>query len=113
MSEIDYKAIGQRIREARKEKGLTQEQASELCDITPSYYGNIERGDKKMSLETLARISKGLCVSTDQLIFGCGEKTEEDDILHLLSQIRNQEDEVQYRKYLNIIKAISTIIDKL
>ena len=65
-----------------------------------------------MSLETLARISKGLCVSTDQLIFGCGEKTEE-DILQLLSQIRNQEDEVQYRKYLNIIKAISTIMDKL
>ena len=113
MSEIDYKAIGQRIREARKEKGLTQEQASELCDITPSYYGNIERGDKKMSLETLARISKGLCVSTDQLIFGCGEKTEEDDILQLLSQIRIQEDEVQYKKYLNIIKAISTIMDKL
>ena len=113
MYEIDYKEIGKRIRTVRKERGLTQEEASELCDITPSYYGNIERGDKKMSLETLARISKGLCVSTDQLIFGCGEKTEEDDILQLLSQIRNQEDEVQYRKYLNIIKAISTIIDKL
>ena len=110
---MDMKKIGGFLKLLRKERGLTQEQASELCDITPSYYGNIERGDKKMSLETLARISKGLCVSTDQLIFGCGEKTEEDDILHLLSQIRNQEDEVQYKKYLNIIKAISTIMDKL
>ena len=112
MYEIDYKEIGKRIRAVRKERGLTQEEASELCDITPSFYGNIERGDKKMSLETLARISKGLGVSTDQLIFGCGENMEQ-SIQQILFQIRNQGDETQYRKYLDIMKAISAIIDKL
>ena len=112
MSEIDYRAIGQRIREVRKKKGLTQEQVSELCDITPSFYGNIERGDKKMCLETLAKLSKGLGVSTDQLIFGGAENAEQ-SILQLLAQIRSQRDEIQYGKYLNIMKAISTIIDKL
>ena len=40
MYEIDYKEIGKRIRAVRKERGLTQEEASELCDITPSFYGN-------------------------------------------------------------------------
>ncbi len=112
MSEIDYKAIGQRIKEARKAMGLTQEQASELCDITPSFYGNIERGDKKMSLETLARISEGLSVSTDRLIFGRTENPEE-YVLKFLSRIREQGDEGQYRKYMDIMRAVSTIIDKL
>ena len=112
MYEIDYKEIGKRIRTVRKERGLTQEEASELCDITPSFYGNFERRDKKMSLETLARISKGLRVSTDQLIFGCAENTEQ-NLRQILSQIQNQGDETQYRKYLDIMKAISTIIDKL
>ena len=48
-----------------------------------------------MSLETLARISKGLRVSTDQLIFGCAENTEQ-NLRQILSQIQNQGDETQY-----------------
>ena len=111
MNEIDYKAIGHRIREVRKKRGLTQEQASELCDITLSFYGNIERGDKKMSLETLAKISKGLSISADQLLFGKDEDGET-EALQIIAQIRKR-DERQYKKYLDIMKAVSTIIDKL
>ena len=52
MQGVDYVKMGKRIREARKAQNLTQEAASEKCDITSAYYGNIERGDKKMSIET-------------------------------------------------------------
>ena len=112
MSEINYREIGRRIRAARKRQGLTQEQASERCDITPSFYGNIERGDKKMSVETLVKISKGLSVSADQLLFG-EEMGEEQSAMGILSQVREKGDLVQYKKYLDIMKAVSTIIDKL
>lgn len=111
MDEIDYRKIGIRIREARKKRGLTQEQASELCDITSSFYGNIERGDKKMSVETLVKIARGLSVSTDQLLFG--NENEEEQALRILSQIKENGNETQYKKYLDIMKAVSTIIDKL
>lgn len=111
MNEIDYKAIGYRIREVRKKRGLTQEQASEICDITPSFYGNIERGDKKMSVETLAKIAKGLSVSADQLLFG--NENGEEEAFRILSHIKENGNENQYKKYLDIMKAVSTIIDKL
>lgn len=112
MSEINYKEIGRRIRAARKRRGLTQEQASERCDITPSFYGNIERGDKKMSVETLVKISRGLSVSVDQLLFG--EVTdEEQSAMRVIAQVKEKGDAVQYKKYVDIMKAVSTIIDKL
>ncbi|MCD8013843.1 MAG: helix-turn-helix domain-containing protein [Lachnospiraceae bacterium] len=112
MGELDYKAIGKRIREARKAQKLTQEEAAERCDITSSFYGNVERGDKKMSLETLAKISRGLSVSTDVLLFG-SSASDNDILTQLQEELRRSKDEKQVEKYLLIIRQLSKIIDQL
>ena len=112
MQTTDYTEIGNRIRAARKRLNLTQEQASERCDITASYYGNLERGDKIMSVETLIKISKGLNISADYILFG--ESTEEgNELLEVTSILKRCTDPAQYKKYIQVIQAISTIIDKL
>ncbi len=112
MSEINYFEIGKRIRTVRKKMKLTQEEASERCDITSSYYGNIERGNKKMSLETFGKISKGLSISSDYLLFGEGSY-KPDDLEEVLEELRRKGDEKQVEKYLIIMKSISKIVDKL
>lgn len=109
MQSVDYVELGKRIREARKRQNLTQEAASEKCDITAAYYGNIERGDKKMSVETLAKVSKGLKISVDYLLFG----NEQDELAEHLSEIQRTVDEKQMGKYLTVIKAVAGVIDKL
>lgn len=109
MQNIDYTEIGRRIRAVRKAQNLTQEAASEKCDITAAYYGNIERGDKKMSVETLAKVSKGLKVSVDYLLFG----NEQDELADHLSEIQRTVDEKQMGKYLTVMKAVAGVIDKL
>lgn len=109
MQNIDYAGIGRRIRRVRKMQNLTQEMAAEKCDITAAYYGNIERGDKKMSVETLAKVSKGLKISVDYLLFG----DEQDKLAEYLSEIQQTVDEKQMEKYLTIIKAVAGVIDKL
>ena len=48
--EIDYKAIGQRIKIARIKKGMTQEVVSYIVDVTPAHMSNIETGKTKVSL---------------------------------------------------------------
>lgn len=112
MNEMNYAKIGARIRDARMMQKLTQEEASERCDITSSYYGNIERGEKKMSLETLVKISRGLGVSTDKLLFG--EEVPRQDLLEdTLKNIQRMVDKSQFNKYLSVINAIATIADKL
>ena len=109
MQGVDYVKMGKRIREARKAQNLTQEAASEKCDITSAYYGNIERGDKKMSIETLAKISQGLNLPVDYLLFG---ETQDELALHL-SEIKHLVGDDQMEKYLTVIKAIAGIIEQL
>ncbi len=66
--EIDYRAIGKRIRCARLEAGLTQESLSEMVDITPVYLSCIERGRARASLEVVVNIAGALKITTDTIL---------------------------------------------
>lgn len=70
VAEIDYIAMGQRIRARRRELGLTQEQLAERVDISPSFVGHLERGEKIPSVDTLARLCACLHISMDELALG-------------------------------------------
>ncbi|MDO4265451.1 MAG: helix-turn-helix transcriptional regulator [Eubacteriales bacterium] len=113
MGNINYSKIGERIKAARTSLFLTQEQAAERCDITPSFYGNIERGNKKMSVETLVKISKGLKISVDRILFGDAASTSDDEVSHICQAVRQAHDPDQYKKYLEIIRTLAGIIDRL
>lgn len=57
---VDYVAIGRKIKNKRKNKGLTQERIAEQLDISISFVSRIERGAVKVSLETLVKIANCL-----------------------------------------------------
>lgn len=65
---MDYVAIGELVRIRRKALGLTQEKLAELVDVSPSFIGHIERGTRKLSVETLYDLCKALDVSADYLM---------------------------------------------
>ena len=54
---IDYKLIGKRIKDARKETGITQEKMAEILDVSIGYVSQVERGTTKISLDLLGAIS--------------------------------------------------------
>ena len=60
--------VGQRIRQLRKSKGVTQDYVSELAGITSGYLGHIERGEKTQSLSTLAKIANALDTTVESLL---------------------------------------------
>lgn len=62
------KHIGERVRKARKAKGLTQEQLAEAIDKTVETVSNIERGVKLPGLASLEEIRKALDVKLSELI---------------------------------------------
>lgn len=66
--ELNYKAIGNRIRKARKAKGITQQILAELSEQEPSNISHIERGATKVSLPTLIRIANALNTTLDNLV---------------------------------------------
>ena len=53
MNNINYVNLGEKIKSTRKERGYTQEKLAEICDISTGFLGHIERGTRKLSLDTL------------------------------------------------------------
>ena len=62
-----YKQIGLRIVEARKLKGMSQEQLAQESGIDRSHMGFIEQGRRKPTLSTLVKITSSLNTTLEQL----------------------------------------------
>jgi len=57
---ILLKVLGDRIREMRKAKNLTQEALADKSDIDRSYIGGVERGERNLSFDKLCQIAHAL-----------------------------------------------------
>lgn len=75
---MDYSAIGQRIRQLRRERGLSQENLAEYAEISITHMSHIETASTKLSLPVLAALGKALSVSTDYLLYGGGAGAHEE-----------------------------------
>lgn len=111
MKNIDYTAMGGRIRSARQTAGLSQSELAERCALSVSFLGHIERGSRKMSLETLVSICEALNLSADYLLQD--ELPGSDAVIgNIIASVKKQ-GSYQYDRYLTIIKALAEISDKL
>ena len=61
-------AFGKRVREMRKSKGISQERLAEMAGIDRSYMGNIERGEKNITLKKAYEICDALEIEIQDLI---------------------------------------------
>ena len=68
--ELDFHAIGSRIKERRQGQGVTQEFIANRLDVNPSHISNIECGRAKPSLTALVRIADTLDCSIDYFLEG-------------------------------------------
>lgn len=66
--ELDFKAIGIRIKIARIRTNMTQESVADKIGVTPQHVSNIETGNSSVSLTTLVAIANLLNVSVDELL---------------------------------------------
>ena len=76
--------IGERLREIRENMHMTREEFSEKIDITDSFLGQIERGERSLSVKTLKKVVKYTGVSADYLLFG---KHSKNDVLNKINNI--------------------------
>lgn len=59
--------LGQRIRNFRVQQHLSQEKLSELAGVHPTYIGQIERGEKNITVESLVKIASALHVPISKI----------------------------------------------
>ncbi|HOV79738.1 MAG TPA: helix-turn-helix transcriptional regulator [Bacillota bacterium] len=68
MRPLNYRLLGEKIKKMRLNKGLTQEALAEQTNLSAPYIGQIERGERKLSVETLVQIGNSLGASFDYLL---------------------------------------------
>lgn len=72
---IDYTVIGERLKRARKEKHLTQEQLAEQLDVSIAFLSRIERGSSQINLKRLSQICSILDVTEGEILNGTSSKS--------------------------------------
>lgn len=77
MSELS-KLIGQRIRNYRTNLRLSQERLAELSGCHPTYIGQVERGEKNATLDSIDKIASAIGIPLSQLFekIGSGERSD-------------------------------------
>ncbi|MBR6096278.1 MAG: helix-turn-helix transcriptional regulator [Oscillospiraceae bacterium] len=65
---MDARLIGRRVQTLRRARGLTQEQLSQMVELSPNYLSNIETGLKTPKLETLVRLMNALQCDANALL---------------------------------------------
>lgn len=75
MSEITQ-AIGVRLRQYRLKAGLSQEKLAERAVLHPTYIGQIERGEKNLTIDSLLRITQALSLPLSQLFEHIGGEND-------------------------------------
>lgn len=103
--ELDYKAIGKRIKIARIKADLTQERLAEMVEISPTHMSNIETGTTRVSLTAIVSLANALSVTVDDLLCDSVVKSKvqfEKDIAGILADC----DEYEIRMVKDMAQAL-------
>lgn len=102
---MDYKRLGERIREERKRLNLTQAQLAEAIDISDTYMGAIERGERSLTLDTLVRLVNRLGVTVDYMLSD-SVSNNDSNIIEQFKQITDGQPLERKQMAINVLRTI-------
>lgn len=108
---MDYKKLGERIREERLKRNLTQAQLAEAVDISDTYMGAIERGERSLTLDTLVRLVNRLGVTVDYLLIDSVTNNDE-NVVNQFRQIIDNQPAERKQMALGVLRVIFSYFDK-
>ena len=108
---MDYKRLGQRIREERKRLNLTQTELADAIDISDTYMGAIERGERSLTLDTLVRLVNRLGVTVDYMLAD-SVSDNDSNIMEQFKQIMDCQPLERKQMAINVLRAIFAYFDQ-
>ena len=85
--ELNKSAIGARIRKRRELLGLSREELAEQLGVTAKFIGDIEYGEKGVSMKNLYRLKQILGVGADFLLEGAEDGISEEKEIKMLQEM--------------------------
>lgn len=105
MQIINFEKIGEKLREIRTEKGLTQEYVANLANVNTSHISNIENNRAKISLSTLILVCNALNTTVDYVL---NQEYTNDSVLDrcILLELHECDDDLKERilKIIQVLK---------
>jgi len=103
------KFLGQRLRALRKQRGLSQERLGDRSGLSGKFIGEVERGEKSISIDSLYHVAVALDVPLRELTDVRGDKpsavpSEEAEKIFALLSGRRRPDEL--RTAYNVLRAM-------
>lgn len=108
---LDYSFLGKRIREERLRLNLTQERLAEDINISTAYLGQVERGERHITLDKLIPLSERLGVSVDFLLSDYIHPND-DTSYALIRQLLDGRTENEKTLAVNILKLLFLYTDQ-
>jgi XRE family transcriptional regulator, regulator of sulfur utilization len=102
------KVIGERIRVYRKYKMLSQEELAHMSNTHPTYIGQIERGEKNVTIDTLERVVNALQISLEELF---RFSTVDHNLNETIIQLNNHLTQISEDDREKLLKVIQVLLD--
>lgn len=101
--------IGVRIRKIREDLNMNRENFSEMIDISDVFLGQIERGERSLSIKTLSKIVDYTGSSSDYILFG---KSKNNSVTSKIDRILNNCSDDSLSYIYNLINSSYTFLKK-
>ena len=101
--------LGERIRELRKSRGLTQDQFAELIEVEQKHVSRIELGKSFPTIERLEKISLALNIPLRDIfdfVHLADQKTRSDSIQKMMMQLNDENQKIAYKVFSGIIHSL-------
>lgn len=99
--------VGARIRKIRENLNMSREKFSEVIDISDVFLGQIERGERSLSIKTLTKIVEYTGCSADYILYN---KTENNNTISKINKILNKCSEESLNYLYTLINSSYTFL---
>jgi len=96
--------IGERIRIYRDRAGLTQMKLAEKAGVHPTYVGQLERGEKNATLETIEKLARALNLPFETLFEAIIFGDSDNPIAREMYEIVSARSEKEQRALLDLVR---------
>lgn len=111
MANMDYGMLGKRIKEERVKRHISREKMAEDLDISASYVGHIERGERCLTVETLVYIADYFKLSVDYLLRD-SLKLFSDDLDTVWNELIEGKTSEEKQALIEVFSRINHLIEK-
>lgn len=103
---------GERIKQIREKKGLTQDQLAEAAGISKGFLSDVENNNKNISSQYLLRIANTLGASVDYLLQGAAREAAEKEPVVIPPELSDAAEELKlgYAETLELLDAYKSVV---